>query len=48
MILHQRWWRSSVDGKVVEGIGQMNEAAATGESRLVTKEPGSTVYAAAP
>ena len=46
MILHQRAGGVlPVDGKVVEGIGQMNEAAMTGESRLVTKEPGSTVYA---
>ena len=34
-----------VDGSVVEGEGELNEASMTGESRLVHKREGSTVYA---
>ena len=34
-----------VDGEVVEGTGELNEASMTGEPHLVRKEPGSTVYA---
>ncbi|WP_077598312.1 heavy metal translocating P-type ATPase [Olsenella urininfantis] len=34
-----------VDGCVVSGEGQIDEAPMTGESRLVSKRPGSTVYA---
>ncbi|WP_283169730.1 heavy metal translocating P-type ATPase [Curtanaerobium respiraculi] len=34
-----------VDGTVVEGEGEVNEASMTGESALVHKRPGSTVFA---
>jgi heavy metal translocating P-type ATPase len=34
-----------IDGTVVEGEGSVNEAAMTGESRLVHKRMGSTIYA---
>lgn len=34
-----------VDGTVVSGEGEIDEASMTGESRLVRKEEGSTVYA---
>lgn len=34
-----------VDGRVVEGTAEINEASLTGESRLVHKEIGSSVYA---
>lgn len=34
-----------VDGRVVGGEGSLDEASLTGESRLVHKEEGSTVYA---
>ena len=34
-----------VDGTVVDGEGQIDEASMTGESRLVHKSAGSTVYA---
>lgn len=34
-----------VDGRVVEGVAEINEASLTGESRLVHKEAGSSVYA---
>lgn len=34
-----------VDGTVVAGEGEVNEASMTGEAALVPKEPGSTVYA---
>jgi Zn2+/Cd2+-exporting ATPase len=33
------------DGRVVEGVSEVNEAPVTGESVPVAKEPGSTVYA---
>ena len=34
-----------VDGTVVEGAGDVDESSMTGESRLVRKEAGATVYA---
>lgn len=34
-----------VDGTVVAGAGEVNEASMTGEAAPVAKEPGSTVYA---
>lgn len=34
-----------VDGTVVDGAGEVDESSLTGESRLVHKEEGSTVYA---
>jgi Cd2+/Zn2+-exporting ATPase len=34
-----------VDGKIVNGSGHLNEASITGESRLVTKSIGDSVYA---
>lgn len=38
--------RIPVDGTVVEGHAPVNQAAITGESALVDKEPGDTVFAA--
>lgn len=35
-----------VDGTVIEGVSFVNEAMLTGESRLVEKQPGMTVYGA--
>jgi len=37
--------RIPLDGEVVDGIGGVNQAPITGESALVTKEPGDEVYA---
>jgi len=37
--------RIPLDGEVVDGIGGVNQAPITGESALVTKEPGDDVYA---
>jgi Zn2+/Cd2+-exporting ATPase len=37
--------RIALDGEVVEGIGGVDQAPITGESALVTKEPGDEVYA---
>ena len=37
--------RIPLDGEVVEGISGVNQAPITGESALVTKEPGDEVYA---
>lgn len=37
--------RIALDGEVVDGIGGVNQAPITGESALVTKEPGDDVYA---
>jgi len=34
-----------VDAKVIKGNGQVNEAAITGESRFLTKQPGGNVFA---
>ena len=36
-----------VDAKVIKGNGQVNEAAITGESRFLTKQPGANVFAGA-
>ncbi|WP_412990443.1 heavy metal translocating P-type ATPase [Pediococcus siamensis] len=33
-----------IDGKITEGIGYLNEASVTGESKLVTKHVGDDVY----
>lgn len=33
-----------VDGKIVDGSGNLNEASITGESKLVTKDAGDSVY----
>ena len=37
--------RIPLDGEVTDGIGGINQAPITGESALVTKEPGDEVYA---
>ena len=37
--------RIPLDGEVTDGIGGVNQAPITGESALVTKEPGDDVYA---
>ncbi len=37
--------RIALDGEVVNGIGGVDQAPITGESALVTKEPGDEVYA---
>ncbi|MDP7149416.1 MAG: cation-translocating P-type ATPase [Paracoccaceae bacterium] len=37
--------RIPLDGEVTDGIGGVNQAPITGESALVTKEPGDEVYA---
>ncbi len=37
--------RIALDGEVVEGVSGVNQAPITGESALVTKEPGDAVYA---
>ena len=37
--------RIALDGKVVEGAGEIGQAPITGESALVPKEPGDEVYA---
>ncbi len=34
-----------VDGQLISGTGYLNEASITGESKLVTKQPGDAVYA---